>query len=71
MFAIMMAALVGGPLTTALLWENGAVVALAAAPFGGSVSGLLVAWLVATLQARPEAAGRCAEPMPERLRNSW
>ncbi|MDR7035925.1 MULTISPECIES: hypothetical protein [Methylobacterium] len=71
MFAIMMAALVGGPLTSAMLWDNGALVALSAAPFGGSVSGLAAAWLIASLRSRAEAGPRRAAPLPRNLRSTW
>ncbi|MER2267803.1 hypothetical protein [Methylobacterium oxalidis] len=69
MFAIMMAAIVGGPLTSALLWDHGAVVALAAAPFGGSLSGLMAAWLITVLRARSDedTAARGVRPVPQSL----
>jgi hypothetical protein len=55
MFGIMLAALVGGPLTTVMLWDSGAVIALAAALFGGSVAGLVTAGLISGLRPREPA----------------
>ncbi|GJD49421.1 hypothetical protein OPKNFCMD_2151 [Methylobacterium crusticola] len=43
MIPLVMSALIGGPLTTALLWGAGHSVAFAAAPLGGSVCAFLAA----------------------------
>jgi hypothetical protein len=79
MFGIMLAALVGGPLTTLMLWDSGAVVALAAAPFGGSVAGLVTGVLIAGMRGRepaptlpidPPLGPRYARASPERATRS-
>jgi hypothetical protein len=55
MFGIMLAAFVGGPLTALMLWDSGAALALAAAPVGGSVAGLMAAGLISGLRPRASA----------------
>lgn len=41
MILLTLAALVGGPLTAALLWHDGVILALAAAPFGASLAAVI------------------------------
>ena len=45
--AIAVFALIGGLITVVLLWPHGALVALVGAPFGGSFTALVVAFLLA------------------------
>jgi hypothetical protein len=45
MLPIIFSALIGGPVTAALLWEHGAAVAILAAPLGGSLAALCAAAL--------------------------
>ncbi|WP_336491138.1 hypothetical protein [Methylobacterium nigriterrae] len=46
MLLIVFSAFIGAPITTALLWGHGAVEAILAAPFGGSLAGLCAAALI-------------------------
>ena len=58
MFLILASALVGGPITTALLWNHGAIEALLAAPFGGSFAALCAATLIGARHTVAEARAR-------------
>ena len=52
MLAITLASLIGGLLTTALLWNYGEIPALLIAPIGGSFVGLCAALLVGLQSGR-------------------
>lgn len=54
MIALCLAAVLGGLLTTALLWPYGVVVALLAYPIGGSGFAILAAALVFAARSRRE-----------------
>ncbi len=63
---LMAAALVGGFATLIALWPLGPIIALASAPFGGSLLALVAALLVAL--RRPNPAKSLSERDPERIR---
>jgi hypothetical protein len=54
MIVLMVAALVGGLVTFAMLWPYGVLIALMGAPFGGSLLTLLAGLLLAFLSTRAE-----------------
>ncbi len=54
MILLLVAALLGGFMTMAVLWPHGALVALACAPFGGSLLALMAGLLLAFLRTRAE-----------------
>jgi hypothetical protein len=69
----MMAALIGGLTSCALLWSHGAVIAVLSMPFGGSLFVLLAAILVymrASDEARPSNDRAACRDLPQTLQTT-
>ncbi len=58
MFLLLAGALIGGLITLTVLWPSGALIALAGAPFGGSLSAAIAGLLLAWLRAKAERESR-------------
>lgn len=66
MLPIVLASFIGAPLTAALLWPHGTLLAVAAAPFGGSTAGLAVGLAVAAGRHWGQAPSPAAPARPVR-----
>ncbi|MGY2053094.1 hypothetical protein [Methylobacterium sp. JK268] len=70
MLAIVMAALVGGPVTAALFWPEGGIAAILAAPLGGSLCAALTAIALGSRSAATVRA-RATRPVSARFGAEW
>jgi membrane protein implicated in regulation of membrane protease activity len=65
MIVLLSAAFIGALATCAALWTHGALIALAATPFGGSFLAVVAALLLALLKARREQKQERSAQAPE------